>query len=138
MYSKKFIGLEEARTVAEAALAEAVKNPGRPIAVAVVDPVGQLIYLVRQDDSITMASYMATNKAYTAISFREDTAEVGGDVKIDINNFCDQRFTTIPGGVCLRAPDGTIIGAVGVSGRRRAEKPSDKELAEAGARALVL
>ncbi len=138
MYSKKFIGLEEARAVAEAVLVEASKSPGRPVAAAVVDPVGQLIYLVRQDDTLALSSNMATNKAYTAITLRQDTAEVDSEMKTDISNFCDPRLTRLPGGVCLRAPDGTIIGAIGVSGRRRGERPSDKELAEAGAKALVL
>ena len=141
MYSKKFIGLEDARIVAEAVLASAVKNPGRPIAVAVVDAVGQLIYLVKQDDSITLSSNMATNKAYTAVSFKADTAELNNDlgkVGVDMSSFCDPRFSYIPGGVCLKTKDGTVIGAVGVSGRTRHEMPGDKELAETGARALVL
>jgi uncharacterized protein GlcG (DUF336 family) len=54
-----------------------------------------------------------------------------------VADFGDPRFTTIPGGVCLRAPDGTVIGAIGTSGRHpNIDKITDLDVALAGAKAL--
>ena len=73
MYKREVLGLGEARTAAEAILAEASKEPNRPIAVAVADDRGDLIYLARMDGCYPLFIHMAINKAYTAARFRRHT-----------------------------------------------------------------
>jgi uncharacterized protein GlcG (DUF336 family) len=140
MYSKKLLSLEEARVVGEAALSKAMENPDRPMAIAVGDATGELVYFVKMDNARPLFPKMAMNKVHTAIHYGRDTADVAAYLKADgrvVADFGDPRFTTIPGGVCLRAPDGTVIGAIGTSGRApNIDKITDLDVALAGAKAL--
>lgn len=140
MYSKQILSLEDARIVGEAALAKAMEHPDRPMAIAVGDCNGELVYFVRTGDTLPLVPYMAMNKMYTAIRFRMDTVEVKKLLKSDnkvLSDFPDPRFTTVEGGVCLRAPDGAVIGAIGTSGRvPNIDKYNDLDIALAGAKAL--
>lgn len=142
MYSKKLLSLEEARRVGNAALSKAMENPERPMAIAVVDAIGELVYFVKMDNAPLLATKMPLHKAYTVIHFGMDTADVSKFLaedpsRLDTSDFVDPRFTTIPGGVALRAPDGTLIGAIGTSGRApHVDKVSDLEVALAGVKAL--
>ena len=92
------------------------------------------------DNARSLFPKMAMNKVYTAIHFGRDTTEVGQYLQSDgrvVSDFGDPRFTTIPGGVCLRASDGTVLGAIGTSGRHpRIDEITDLEVALAGAQAL--
>ena len=123
MYQKSFLSLEEARAVGEAALAKAKSTKGWPMAIAVVDAVGELVYFVKMDNQFPFhnsANNMAIYKAYTAAQFGMDTGDIAAFLKADgrvLSEFPDPRFTTVPGGVCLKAPDGTVLGAIGTSGR---------------------
>jgi uncharacterized protein GlcG (DUF336 family) len=142
MYSRKLISLDEARRVGDAALARAMEHPDRPMAIAVVDAMGVLVYFVKMDGAPLLATQMPLHKAYTVINFSRDTADVEKFLADDPNrlattDFGDQRLTRIPGGVALRAPDGTLIGAIGTSGRApHVDKVSDLDVALAGAKAL--
>ena len=142
MYSKKLLGLEEARRVGDAALAKAMENPERPMAIAVVDALGVLVYFVKMDGAPLLATEMPLHKAYTVINFNMDTADLekflaDDPSRLDTTDFGDHRLTKIPGGVALRATDGTLIGAIGTSGRApHKDKVSDLEVALAGAKAL--
>ena len=141
MYSKKLLGLEDARIVGEAALAKAKETPDRPMAIAVIDAMGDLVYYVKMDNTTPIPPRMAINKAYSAIQFPLDTADIAKFMKEDgreVSEFVDPKLTTIPGGVCLKAPDGTLIGAIGTSGRNPKDKYDDLDVALAGARALSL
>lgn len=142
MYPRQFLRLEEAHAVGEAALAKALENPDRPVAIALVDPMGELIYFLRQDNTFPLTASMAINKAYTAAAFRMDTADLAAAMKSwgrKLSDFLDPRFTLVPGGTCLRTSDGIVIGAIGASGRKPGiDKIRDQDLAEAGAMALSL
>lgn len=144
MYSRKFLGLDQARAVAEAALAEASKNPERPCAIAVVDPMGDLVYFVRQDDDYNRDHphyiMLAINKAYTAARFWRDTAGIDEDFRKrglnGVRDFLDPRYTPLPGGMCIKTPDGTLIGAIGISGRTSKDEITDIDIGEAGLKTL--
>lgn len=140
MYERKLLSLEDARIVGEAALAKAMENPDRPMAIAIVDATGEPVYFVKMDNSTPLYAKMAMNKAYTAIHFGMDTAEIAQFFQKDgltVKDFVDPNFTPIGGGVCLRAPDGTLIGAIGTSGRiPKIDKVGDLDVALAGAKAL--
>jgi uncharacterized protein GlcG (DUF336 family) len=140
MYERNMLSLEDARAVGEAALAKAMENPDRPMAIAVVDNTGEPVYFMKMDNSSPLFPKMAMNKAYTAIHFGMDTAEIAQFFQKDgltVKDFVDPRFTPIGGGVCLRAPDGIVIGAIGTSGRvPKFDKVGDLDVALAGAKVL--
>jgi glc operon protein GlcG len=140
MYLKQMLSLEEGRAVGEAALAKAMEDPESPMAIAVADVTGALVYFVKMDNARPLFQWMAMNKVHTVTFFGKDTTDVApflaGDGKV-LSDFGDPRFTTIPGGVCLRAPDGTMIGSIGTSGRApNRDKVTDLDIALAGAKAL--
>lgn len=142
MYSRKLLSLEEARRVGDAALAKAMEHPERPMSIAVVDALGVLVYFVKMDGASLLSTEMPLRKAYTVINFNFDTAELEKHLADDPSHltaadFGDPRLTKIPGGVALRAPDGTLLGAIGTSGRApHVDEVSDLDVALAGAEAL--
>jgi len=100
---KKLLSLEDARVVGEVALAKAMENPDRPMAITVVDATGEPVYFAKMDNSTPLYSKMTMNKAYTVIHFGLDTTEIAQFLKADgrvISDFVDPRFTAL-GGVCL-------------------------------------
>ena len=77
MIEVKSIGLEEARKIIDAMLEySTVTKPGRPMAHAVVDRAGVLVYLARMDGTSAIVQRMAENKAYTAVMWQRDTREI--------------------------------------------------------------
>ena len=147
MYQREVLGLEEARTAAEAVLAEAAKEPNRPIAVMVVDDRGDLIYGAKMDGSYPLYTHMAMNKAYTAARMLRDTlafSQRQREFNREIGTWGDGKVTDIQGGVCIikpgagyipGGPSGTVVGGIGVSGCLANE---DEQLAQVGLKALNL
>ena len=133
------IKMEDARKVVEAMLEAARRDPDlAPMAFAVVDTGGSLVYFARMDGGTALNSRVSINKAYTCIDTRRDTIDQEGVLKKsgrDIANFGEPRLAAIPGGVLLRAKDGSIAGAVGTSGRQATGPMGDEELARIGAKA---
>lgn len=135
------LGLNEARAVVDAILAEAERRNLR-FAAAVVDSGGELVCLARMDGASPLNARMAANKAYTATKWLRDTNAIKerlfdmglGDERRDIAWFGDPRFTAVWGGILLTAPDGTVLGALGESGSTPAE---DEELGRIGAAAFA-
>lgn len=128
------ITLEAAKKVAEPALAEAVKNHWT-IAVAVVDPSGNLVYYEKMDNTQLGSANIALDKARTAALFKRSTKEFqdplaagGGGLRI----LGLQGVTPVEGGIPLLV-DGKIVGAIGASGASSAQ---DAQCAKAGADSL--
>jgi len=135
MYDAKVLGLSEGEKAARAVIAEASKG-GDPIAVAVADAWGTPIMVIKMDGALPLMVRMALNKAYTAATYRGDTSLWGKRFKEngrEVTWYDDRRLTVIPGGVCIKLKDGTIVGAVGVSGRFADE---DEALSAVGVKAL--
>jgi len=109
------IGVEAARKVAAAAIAEGKKN-GWTVAAAVVDTNGDLVFFERIDHTQVGSTIVAQEKARTSARFKRPTkvfedAVVGGrNVILSLPG-----ATPIEGGIPLLV-DGKIIGAIGVSG----------------------
>ena len=104
-------------------------------AVAVVDPHGELVALLRTDGCPLASITNAIHKAFTAAREGIESAELGRRARSEgfpITNFGDLRYTGWGGGVPI-VVDGNIVGAVGVSGLPEAD---DIDLARAAA-ALV-
>src|SRR5213594_3521234 len=131
---KKSLTLDGAERVINAAKAEAskVKAPGGVI--AVVDAGGNLMALERLDGTFAAGANISIGKARTAVLFQKptkvfvDIIQNGRTSMVALND-----FTPLQGGVPIEF-QGTVIGAVGVSGAASAQQ--DEELAIAGANAL--
>jgi len=123
------IGVETARKLAQAAIAEGKKN-GWAVAAAVVDPGGTLVYFERIDGTQNGSSEVAQAKARSAAAFKRPTkafeeAVAGGRTAV----------LGLPGAIPLEGGiplvvDGKIVGAIGVSG---ATSQQDGVCAKAGA-----
>lgn len=128
------IGLEDARKVAQAAVAEARRN-GWNMAVAVTDPGGELVYFEKMDDTQNGSVRVSIGKSRSAALFKrptkafQDTVASGGE---GLRVLALERAVPIEGGIPLRR-DGRIIGAIGVSG---GTSQQDGVCANAGADAL--
>ncbi len=128
------ITLEVAKKVATPALEEAVKNHWT-IAVAVVDPSGNLVYYEKMDNTQLGSSTIAVDKARTAARFKRATKEfqdplAAGGAGLRILGL--EGVTPVEGGFPLLL-DGKIVGAIGASGATSAQ---DAQCAKAGADSL--
>ena len=128
------ISLENARKAAAPALAEAVKNHWN-MAVAIVDPSGNLVYYEKMDDTQLGSANVAIDKARSAALFKrptkvfQDTLAAGGD---GLRLLKIEGAIPVEGGVPL-VMEGKIVGAIGVSGGASAQ---DGQCAKAGAEAI--
>lgn len=117
------IHLRAATVAVEAAQRHAYRG-NAPSAVAVVDDGGNLIAFAAHEDAILAARDLAIGKAYTALSLRSDTDDLGdsvlpGGAFYALNNALPGRpLVTFAGGRPLRDPESEnlVIGAVGISG----------------------
>jgi uncharacterized protein GlcG (DUF336 family) len=125
------ISLESAKKVAAPALAEAAKN-NWTIAVAIVDPSGNLVYYEKMDNTQLASAHVAVEKARTAATFKRPTKAFQDALATGGENL---RILTLPGIVAAEGgiplvSDGKIVGAIGVSGMSSAQ---DNQCAKAGA-----
>jgi glc operon protein GlcG len=91
--------------------------------VAVVDPHGELIALLRTDGCALSAIDIAINKAFTAARQRQASAQVGEASRQEnfpMTNFGDLRYVSWGGGIPVVVND-EVVGAVGVSGLPEAD-----------------
>ncbi len=126
---------EVALDVAQAAL-KRCRADGYQVAVAVVDRFGQPQVMLRDRYAGLPAPETATDKAYTALSFRADTSALvksvqAGQLSAALGNLPHVRF--LAGGAVIEA-GGTLVGAVGVSGAPGGDK--DEACAKAGIDAI--
>jgi glc operon protein GlcG len=136
MFQKGCLGLAEARAAGEAVLAGAAKLPDAPIAVAVTDDYGRLVFFARMNRCPPVVVELAINKAYTAAVALMDTfafAERDKGWGRELATYGDARFTYLQGGLVIQAADGTLLGGIGVSGRMPDE---DERLARIGLEAM--
>jgi len=132
----KTLTLAQGQAVLSAALAHA-ESSGLSLNVAVVDTAAHLLTFARQDGAILGSIDISCRKARTAALMKRPTAEFavtaapGGPVYgVEVTN---GGLALFGGGVLLTFPDGTVVGAVGVSGGSVEE---DCAAADAGAAVL--
>lgn len=130
------VGLAQAQAAVAAAVAKSAEM-GIKMDVAVVDAGGNLKAFARMDGAWLGSIDIAIKKARTARLFDFATGDIGalsqpgGPLyQIEVSN---GGLITFPGGLPLRTADGTVIGAIGVSG---STVEDDHAVAEAGAAAL--
>jgi len=130
------INLKDAKHVIAAAEAKA-REIGQPMNIAVVDAGGNLVSHVRMDGAWIGSIDISINKAFTARAFDISTAQLSensqpGQQFYGIQNSNHGRIMIFAGGVPLRR-DGSVVGAVGVSG---GSGNQDQAVATAGASAI--
>ncbi|CFX08028.1 Uncharacterized 15.0 kDa protein in dhaT-dhaS intergenic region [Candidatus Filomicrobium marinum] len=128
--------LKDARRVIEAAEKKA-EEIGQPMNIAVVDAGAQLLAHIRMDGAWIGSIDISINKAFTARAFDISTEELArnsqpGDQFFGIHASNQDRVMIFAGGIPLKGSDGSIVGAIGVSGGSGAQ---DQAVAEAGAAA---
>ncbi len=128
------ITADTAKKLAAPALAEAKKN-NWAMAVAIVDPSGDLVYFEKMDDTQAGSTVVAVDKARSAARFKRETkafqdALAAGGVGLRI--LALDGAVPIEGGIPLIV-GGKIVGAIGASG---GTSEQDGVVARAGANAL--
>jgi glc operon protein GlcG len=128
MYTKSALNLADAKDIAAAAEAEALKNKWN-VTIAVLDDGGNLLFLQRMDEAPLGSIVVAQEKARTALRFKRPTKTIeeiiaGGRTSM----LTLPGATPIEGGLPL-LNKGQIIGAIGVSG---VMSPQDAQIAQAG------
>lgn len=129
LLEKKVITLDFAKKIAAAAEQKAA-DQNWPVAIAIVDEGGQLIYLARRDGTQFGSIDVAIHKAVTAAAFKRPTkvfeqAIAGGRMAL----LGIRGALPLEGGLPL-VFDGKVIGAIGVSG---VTSEQDGIVAKAGA-----
>jgi len=113
------LSLSEAQTIAERAHAHA-EIIGVPMNIAVVDAGGHLLTFARMDKAILASIDIALRKAKTSVLFNNPSEALweyckpGGPAPSTENT--NGGLIPFAGGVPIRAADGSLIGAIGVSG----------------------
>jgi len=136
-YQKAVLSLDDARRATDRMLQEALKAPGRPVAIAICDDQGELVTFARMDKCAPLPLTIARKKAYTAARTRSDTKAFADRLKsmgrsaIDLG---DPNLIGVQGGVAIVAPDGTGLGGIGVSGLAAEE---DEAIAKIGLSAIT-
>ena len=114
----KDLSLDIAKTIVEGAIA-ACNARGYATSAVVVDRDGDTLVAMRGDGASPHTMENARRKAYTAMTFRQNTADYAKKLN-DGNVVIRQQITlpnviAIPGGQPIRDGD-TVIGGIGVSG----------------------
>jgi glc operon protein GlcG len=122
------VTLEQAKKMADGALAESRKNNWR-MAIAIVDNHGFLVYYERMDDTQTASVQVALDKAKAAAMYRRPTKVFeDGIAKGRVALLGLTGATPIEGGLPIMV-NGRVIGGIGVSG---ANADQDAQAAQAG------
>ena len=121
------VALEAARVAVDACTAI-----GQKVGVSVIDSGGVLKALLAADGASPRGVQSSTNKAVTALTFKDATSQLGERVKTDKELAdkvaADSNFNTRAGGVLLKV-DGVIVGAIGVGGAKGSENDEKCALA---------
>ncbi len=115
------ISLATARQLSEQAFLCA-KEKGIFIAVAVVNTEGNLMLLERHENAYTGSIEASVEKAKSANAFRRSTQDFATslqDGRLDLLTL--KGIVAIAGGVPIKTPQNTLLGAIGISGGRSSE-----------------
>ena len=134
MKTKPALTLDDARTIAAAAEAEALKN-GWAVCIAIVDDGGHLLWLQRLDGAAPISAQIAPAKARTAALGRRESKGYEDMINGGRTSFLSAPLQGMLEGGMPIVVDGQHAGAVGVSGVKSAE---DAQIGRAGIAALGL
>jgi glc operon protein GlcG len=118
------ITADRAAQVVAAAVAEASRSPRNwKLAIAVVDPNGDLVYFYKMDQTQVASTNVAMGKARTAARFRRPTQAFFDAMQTAAGAYVptlDPSLVASPGGIPL-IENGRLIGAIGCSGATGAQ-----------------
>jgi glc operon protein GlcG len=129
------ISTADAKKIAAAAIAEHDKMGVSPMAIAIVDTGGHLVYFEKIENTQVGSVQIAIDKARSAVLYRRSTkafddAVAGGGAGLRL--LAIRELMPIEGGVPLMT-GGKVVGAIGASG---GSAQQDGQVALAGAAAL--
>lgn len=114
--------LDAAQEIVRAALAEARNRKLNPLAVGVLDPRGTLKAFAAEDGTSLKRAEIALGKAYGALALGMGSRALHKRA-IDqpyfmaaMSHIVGGSLVPVPGGVLIRAAEGRLMGAVGISG----------------------
>jgi uncharacterized protein GlcG (DUF336 family) len=116
------ITLDQAQSIVRAALEHGTEQGFNPLTVAVLDPGGALVALGRQDGSGYLRPDLATAKAWGILGMGMHNRALAAraadspELYTSIVALAGGKLVSVPGGVFIRNAEGTLLGAVGVSG----------------------
>ena len=132
MYDRPVLDVDDALKLVDAALAAAPRETKLPIAISVVDEVGDWVAFARMDGVTSFDQEHARRKAYTASITRRDLQEFAAarmQTGRPLADLGDPLFIgAARGGVVVRDAAGNVIGGLGVSG---ADPEEDERVARA-------
>lgn len=114
--------LAQADTLADEVLTHARTNGAASLAVVVLDPGGHVVVAKREDGAGILRIEIATAKAYGALGMGMSSRAIAERAEKQPTFFsalasvADGRLAPAAGGVLVHDADGTLLGAVGVSG----------------------
>jgi uncharacterized protein GlcG (DUF336 family) len=135
------ITLEQAERIIDAILARARELNCRPMSAVVVEPGGPVKAFKKEDASSTLRFEMAFGKAYASLALGRSSSLVRVRAEerplfMDyLMRASEGKIFAEGGGMLIRDVDGSLLGAVGVTGDVQAR---DEELAAYGIRAAGL
>ena len=116
------LSLAQAEIIADETLKNSRSGAGKPLAVAVLDDGGHLRLLKREDGASMFRSEIAIGKAWGAVAMGVSSRAIA-QVSQQHPQFVAAltvasggNILPNPGGVLIKAKDGSVVGAVGVSG----------------------
>jgi uncharacterized protein GlcG (DUF336 family) len=133
--------LAQAEKIIDAAIARARELKCRPISVVVVEPGAIVKAFKKEDGSAMMRFEMAMGKAYASLALGRSSSlvRVRTEQKPLFMDFLfkasQDKIFAEGGGMLIRAADGELLGAVGVTGDKEEQ---DEALAAHGIRAAGL
>jgi uncharacterized protein GlcG (DUF336 family) len=113
--------LDEAQSIIRDCLVWRKENGLKPLTVAVLDGGGFLLALAREDGTSTLRPEIAQGKARGAVSMGLGSRALYERAKVEpffiqaMNTLAGGSLVPVPGGVLIKR-DGTILGAVGITG----------------------
>jgi uncharacterized protein GlcG (DUF336 family) len=116
------LSLDQALSILAAARAAAKARSAKPLAYAVVDAGGHVLAQQREAAAGPLRNEIAGNKAWGCIALRISsgrlarTIEGHGNWWVGLSGAAQGRLIPSPGGVFIRSVEGTILGAIGISG----------------------
>lgn len=116
------ITMKQARVLIDAALQKGREMGLKPLSVVVLDAGGHVKAFEREDGAAPGRFAIAHGKAYGSIMLgmagtaQMQRAEAQSYFMAAVNGVYGGQVVPVPGGVLVRDSDGTIVGAVGLTG----------------------
>lgn len=114
------LSLDQANLIIQHALAHGRAKGMAKLCVSVLDTGGHLIALQREDGTSNLRPQIAQGKARGALNFGFGSRELARRAAVNPSFFASLAglgdMVPVPGGVLVRNAEGTLLGAVGITG----------------------